>query len=58
MVGKLRREMKQSISLQNYEGAGPGGVESEERRGELIMRRVIEELKGITPVRFYGEDIA
>jgi hypothetical protein len=22
------------------------------------MRRVIEELKGITPVRFYGEDIA
>jgi hypothetical protein len=57
MVGKLRREMKQSISLQNYEGAGSGGVESEERRGELIMRRVIEEL-GITPVRFYGEDIA
>jgi hypothetical protein len=28
------------------------------RRGELIMGRVIEELKDITPVRFYGEDIA
>jgi hypothetical protein len=57
MVGKLRREMK-TINFFAKLRERDLVVWNLKRRGELIMGRVIEELKGITPVRFYGEDIA